>query len=170
VSSRVRPFSILIAFLLVCLFAATGFRVGQIIRPSTADAASTWQSAATTSYSRAKANAYRLAWQRAYASGWRAGVSAADAAGARAGRGAGEAEAAVQARAARALASVLAATPRKLPRRVKTEACVPVAGGLCEVLGPRVTGTACPPSSVAYPEGGAVCIPRVLLVLARAGA
>jgi hypothetical protein len=169
-SIRFRPFSILVALLLVCLFAATGFRVGQIVRPSAADAASTWQSASTTSYSRARANAYRLAWHRAYAGGWRAGVSAADAAGSRAGRAAGEAEAAIQARAARALASVLAATPRQLSRRVKTESCVAVAGGLCEVLGPRVTGKPCPPASVAYPEGGAVCIPRVLLVLARASA
>jgi hypothetical protein len=168
--TRIRPFSILIAFLMVCLFAATGFRVAQIVRPSSADAASTWQSAAKSSYSRARTNAYRVAWHRAYATGWRAGIAAADAAGGRAGRAAGEAEAATRAVAARALAAVLAATPRELPRHVRTESCVPVAGGLCEVLGPRVTRKPCPPASEAYPEGGAVCVPRVLLVLARAGA
>ncbi len=165
-----RPFSILVALLLICLFGAIGFRVGQIVRPSAADAASTWQSAATSSYAHAKGVAYRAAWHRGYASGWRAGNAAADSAAARAGHAAGEAAAAVQAVAARALAAALAATPRKLPRRVKTEACVAVAGGLCEVLGPRVTKRPCPPGSVAYPEGGAVCIPRVLLVLARAKA
>jgi hypothetical protein len=170
VSTRVRPFSILIALLMVCLFGATGLRVGQIVRPSAADAASTWQSAARNSYSHARGLAYRQAWRRGYAGGLRAGRAAAESAGARAGRAAGEAEAAVQASAARALASALAATPRRLPRRIKTEACVAVAGGLCEVLGPRITGRRCPRNSLAYPEGGAVCIPRVLLVLARVNA
>lgn len=169
-STRVRPFSILVALLLVCVFGATGLRVGQIVRPSAADAASTWQSAVTSSYSRSRAVAYQQAWHRGYATGWRAGKAAAGSAAARAGRAAGEAEAAVRAVAVRALASALAATPRHLPRRLKTEACVAVAGGLCEVLGPRVTGRPCPRASVAYPEGGAVCIPRVLLALARANA
>jgi hypothetical protein len=168
VSRRFRPFSILIALLMVGVFAATGLRVGELVRPSAADAASTWQSAANTSYSRARANAYRHAWAHGYAIGWRDGIAAADTAGANAGRAAGQAAAAIRAVAARALASVLAATPRKLPRRVKTESCVAVAGGLCEVLGPHVTGKPCPRASVAYPEGGAVCIPRLLLTLARA--
>ena len=165
---RSRPFSILVALLLVCLFAAVGFRVGQIIRPSPADAASTWQSAAAVSYSKARTPAYRRAWDRAHARGWRAGASAGQAQGERAGRAAGAAEAAPRAVAARALASVLAASPRKLGRKVRTETCVPVAGGLCEVLGPQVTGKPCPRGSSPYPESGAVCIPRVLLVATRA--
>jgi hypothetical protein len=165
---RSRPFSVLVALLLGCLFAAVGFRVGQIVRPSTADAASTWQSAAALSYARVKTGAYRSAWQRGFAQGWRLGTSAADSQGERAGRSAGLAEAAARAVAARGVASVLAATPHQLRRGVRTESCVPVAGGLCEVLGPRVTGKPCPPASIPYPEGGAVCIPRVLLMAARA--
>jgi hypothetical protein len=166
---RSRPFSILVALLVVCLFAAIGFRVGQIVRPSPAAAASTWQSAAASSYAQARAEAYRLAYQQNYGRGWRAGTTAAAAAGSRAGRAAGYTTAASRADAARAVAAVLASSPRKLRRGVKTEACVAVAGGLCEVLGPRVTGRPCPPASVVYPEGGAVCIPRVLMVAARDG-
>jgi hypothetical protein len=164
---RSRPFSVLVAILLVCLFGAVGLRVGQIVRPSTADAASTWQSAAASSYAQARTSAYRRAWRPAFNQGWRAGQAAAEAAAETAGRAAGRAEAAVRAVAARALAAVLAATPRRLKRGVKTEACVPVSGGLCEVLGPRITGKPCPAGSVAYPIGGAVCIPRVLLQAAR---
>jgi len=158
---------VLVALLVVCLFAAIGFRVGQIVRPSPAAAASTWQSAAASSYAHARAGAYRRAFAQGYAQGWRAGVTAADAAGSRAGRTSGYTTAAAQADAARAVAAVLASSPRDLRRGVKTEACVPVAGGLCEVLGPRVTGRPCPPSSVVYPEGGAVCIPRILMLAAR---
>lgn len=164
---RSRPFSVLVALLVVCLFAVVGLRVGQLVRPSPADAASTWQSAAASSYADARGSAYRHAWQQGYALGWRAGIVAADAAGARAGRAAGRAQVALRAVAARALAAVLASTPHQVRRGVKTHACVPVAGGLCEVLGPRVTGRPCPPNSVAYPEGGAVCVPRVLLLLTR---
>jgi len=123
-----------------------------------------------TSYSHAEASAYHHAWRRGYAIGWRAGVAAADSAAARAGQTAGRAEATLRAVAARALSSVLRATPRKLPRRVRTEACVEVSDGLCEVLGPQITGKPCPSGSVAYPEGGAVCIPQLLLVLSRANA
>lgn len=166
--NRSRPVSILVAILVVSLFGLVGFRVGQIVRPSPADAASTRQSAAAASYSRARQSAYNVAWRRSYAHGWRAGVRTADAAGTRAGRSAGQTQVAVRAVAARQLASVLAAAPRKLKANANTERCVPVAGGVCEVLGPRVTGRPCPPGSVANPEGGAVCIPSVLLALSRA--
>jgi hypothetical protein len=168
-SRRSRPSSVLVALLVACLFAAIGFRVGQIVRPSPAAAASTWQSAAALSFAHARGAAYRRAWRQGYAVGWRTGTAAADAAGSRAGRAAGRAEAAMRADAARALAAVLASSPRKLRPGTKTEACVAITGGLCEVLGPRVTGRPCPPSSVVYPEGGAVCIPRVLLLAAREG-
>jgi hypothetical protein len=169
VRRRSRAFSVLVACVLVCLFAAVGFRAGQIVRPSAADAAGTWQSAAAASYSHARTSAYAVAWKRAYINGWRDGTSAARRAGARAGRAAGSVQAAARAVAARALADALAASPRRLERSATTEACVPVSGGLCDVLGPAVTGKACPPSSVAYPEGGAVCIPRLLLLVARTG-
>jgi hypothetical protein len=162
-----RAFSVLVATLMVCLFTAVGLRAGQIVRPSPADAASTWQSAAANSYSQARTRAFPAAYRPAYDSGWRAGVAAADAAGLEAGRAAGRARAAARAVAARALAAVLAATPRTLKRGIRTEMCVPVAGGLCEVLGPHVTGRPCPAGSVAYAEGGEVCLPRILLMLAR---
>ena len=162
-----RRLSVLVALLMVALFAVVGFRVGQIVRPSTADAASTWQSAAAASFSKAKANEYRRAWTRAYRRGLRAGRLAAQSAGTRAGRAAGQLVTARRRLAARAVAQALAATPRQLRHHVKTDACVPVSGGLCEVLGPRVTGKPCPPGTVPYAEGGAVCIPRLLLAVAQ---
>jgi len=168
VSRTPRPFSLLVALLAVCLFAAVGFRVGQSEQSSAADAASAWDNASAAAYSPAKANAYRAAWRRGYEHGWRAGVAAGSSAGRRAGRAAGEAEAAVGTVAARAVAAVLAATPVRLGPRVKTERCVEVADGLCEELGPRVTGRHCPSGSVADPEGGVVCVPQVLLLAARA--
>jgi hypothetical protein len=166
-SRRSRAFSIVVPLLMVCLFAAVGLRAGQIVRPSPADAAGTWQSAAAASYSHARANAYRTAWQAAYRQGWGAGTAAGSAAGARAGRAAGRARAAVRAAAISTLRAILAHAPRSLKRGVKTERCVPVGGGLCEVLGPRVTRRRCPPASTPYVEGGAVCVPRVLQLLAR---
>jgi hypothetical protein len=74
----------------------------------------------------------------------------------------------VRAVAARALSAALTSSPRRLGHGVRTKPCVVVAGGLCEALGPRVTGKPCPPGSVPYTEGGAVCIPRVLLLAAQA--
>jgi len=162
-----RVFSVVVALLMVCLFAAVGYRAGQIVAPSPADAASTWQSAAANSYSEARLRGYRATYPPAYERGWLAGIAAADTAGAGMGRAAGRARAAARAVAARALAAVLAATPRTLRRGVRTEMCVPVAGGLCEVLGPHVTGRPCPPGSVAYAEGGEVCLPRILLLISR---
>lgn len=162
-----RPFSIIVAILAVGMFAAVGFRVGRSERSSTADAASTWQDAAAAAYSPARASAYRAARQDGYAQGWKAGIAAGNSNGFRAGRAAGIAEAAQGTIAARAVAAALAATPIRLRAGIKTERCVEVAGGLCETLGPRVTGRRCPQGSVADPEGGVVCVPEVLLLAAR---
>jgi hypothetical protein len=162
-----RPFSFLVAILAVCMFAAVGFRVGQSQRSSKTDAASTWQTAAAAAYSPARATAYRSAWHHGYARGWAAGAVHGKSAGSRAGSTAGSAEAAVGTSAARAVAAVLAATPVKLEHGVRTERCIEVAGGLCETLGPRITGRSCPSGSVADPEGGVVCVPQVLLEAAR---
>ena len=162
-----RPFSILVAILAVCMFAAVGFRVGQSQRSSNTDAATTWQAAASAAYSPARASAYRAAWRHGYDRGRTVGAAAGKRAGARAGAAAGRAEATVGSAAARAVAAVLAATPVKLEHGIKTDRCVEVADGLCETLGPRITGKGCPSGSVADPEGGVVCVPRVLLLAAR---
>ncbi len=162
-----RPFSIVVALLAVCMFAAVGFRVGRSERNSTTDAASTWQDAAAAAYTPAKSVAYRIARQHGFASGWKAGVAAGRSSGARAGRAAGSAEATQGTTAARALAAALADTPVHLNAGVKTNRCIEVAGGLCEALGPKVTGRQCPRGSVADPEGGVVCVPEVLLLAAR---
>jgi hypothetical protein len=165
---RSRPFSVVVAALVVCLFAAVGFRVGQIVRPSTADAASTWHDAAASSYSHARADAYRQSWQKGNGEGKRAGAAAGAAAGTRAGVAAAHAQASIRAVAAEAIAAALTSSPRRVTRGVRTRACIVVAGGLCETLGPRVTGKPCPPGSVPYAEGGVVCIPRVLVLAAKA--
>ena len=162
-----RRLSALVALLMVALFAVVGFRVGQIVRPSAADAASTWQSAASASFSKAKTNEYGLAWKQGYARGWQAGRSAGEAAGTEAGQAAGQLVSARRSLAAQAVAEALASTPRRLSHSIRTSACVPVPGGLCEVLGPRVTGKPCPPGTLPYAEGGAVCIPRLLLAVAQ---
>jgi hypothetical protein len=163
----VRPFSVLVAALVICVFAAVGFRVGRSVRVSAADTASSWDSAAAQTFSHARARAYRVAWQQAYQQGWSAGVASAATTARSAGQSAAQAQASARAVAARALAGVLATTPVRLGRGVKTEACIPVGGGLCEVLGPQVTGKRCPPDSVPYPVGGVVCVPQVLLLAAR---
>jgi hypothetical protein len=162
-----RPFSFLVAALAICMFAAVGFRIGQSQRSSAADAAGVWQTASVTAYSPARSGAFRISWRRAYDQGWRAGSAAGRSAGAHSGAAAGRAEVSVGSAAARAVAAVLAATPVKLGRHTATERCVEVAGGLCEALGPRITGKRCPPQSVADPEGGVVCVPQVLLLAAR---
>lgn len=162
-----RPVSFLVAILAVCVFAAVGFRIGQSQRTSTGDADVTWQAAAAAAYSPARESAFRIAWRHAYEHGWSNGLGAGSAAGAQGGSAAGRAEASVGSTTARAVASVLAATPVRLGRGVKTERCVEVAGGLCEALGPRITGKSCPTDSVADPEGGVVCVPQVLLLAGR---
>jgi hypothetical protein len=166
----VRPYSVLVALLAVCLFATVGYRIGRSERASAADAASTWGSAAAATFSHARSAAYRLTWQRAYRQGRHDGAAAAQRAGAAAGRAAGRSQAAANAAATRALAAALASAPIKLRKGMKTDRCVPIAGGLCEVLGPRVTGKRCPPASVPNVEGGIVCVPRVLLRAARMNA
>jgi len=163
----IRPFSLLVAALAVCMFAAVGFRVGRSERASAADAAGRWDSAAAATFSHSRARAYRYAWRAGYQRGWSDGVKSGDLAGTRAGRSAAGAEVALRVVAAHAVAAVLASTPRKLTPGVATARCVPVGGGLCEVLGPRVTGKRCPHASVPYPEGGVVCVPRVLLLAAQ---
>jgi hypothetical protein len=162
-----RPFSFLVAVLAVCMFAAVGYRVGQSTQSSAAQAASTWQDAAAAAYAPARAYAYRIAWRHGYRQGWNAGIAAGASSGRRAGRAAGRARAAVRTTVARALAAALAATPVKIEPGTKTERCIEVAGGLCEALGPRITGKRCPPGSVADPKGGVVCVPGVLLLAAR---
>jgi hypothetical protein len=66
--------------------------------------------------------------------------------------------AAVQA-AARVLAVANAGVPRSATRH--TQQCVQVGGGLCEVLGPAVTGRPCPPLSAPGARGD-VCVPELL--------
>jgi|SRR5579884_4233130 len=162
-----RLLSLLVAALAVCVFAAVGFRVGRTVRSSAGEAVTSWQNAAAVSFSDSRAGAYSRAWKRSYARGWEAGAIAGRAAGRRAGRAAERAQAAAGAVAARAVAAALASTPVKLTPKVKTAKCVEVAGGLCEALGPGITGKPCPPASVADPEGGVVCVPRVLLIAGR---
>ena len=144
-----------------------GFRIGRSNKASIARATSTWTGAASAAYSQTRSSAYQLAWKRSYRRGSVAGSAAATAAGTRAGRAAGQTRSAARAAAARALAAALPPTPIKLAPGTRTDTCVPVGGGVCEVLGPAVTGKPCPSSSVPNPEGGVVCVPRVLILAAR---
>jgi hypothetical protein len=163
----IRPLSILVAVLVLSAFGGVGFRVGLTHRTTQSGATNAWASAAAAAYSRANAGSYRLAWRASYHRGWKRGIESANAKATRAGRAAGRAEAAYRASAAHALATALASSPIRLSRPIKTDRCVPVAGGLCEALGPTVTGKPCPPASVPNPVGGAVCVPRVLLLAAQ---
>lgn len=151
----------------MCMFAAVGFRIGQSQQISAADAASTWQTAAAAAFAPARASAYRAGWRHGYQRGWVAGVAAGSSAGAGAGALAGRSEAAAGSAVARSVASVLAATPIRLEPGIKTERCIEIADGLCETLGPQITGHGCPSGSVADPQGGVVCVPQVLLLAAR---
>lgn len=163
----IRPLSVVVAVIVLSAFGGVGFRVGLTHRTTQSGATNAWGSAAAAAYSRARAGSYQLAWRASYHQGWTRGIDSADAVGTRAGRTAGRAEAANRASAAHALANALASSPIRLSRATKTDTCVPVAGGLCEVLGPAVTGKPCPPASVPNPEGGVVCVPRVLLLAAQ---
>jgi hypothetical protein len=166
-SRTVRPSSVLVAVIAVSAFAGVGFLVGRSNRTPPARVASARAGATASSYLRAEAAAYRLGWVQSYHHGWRAGSASATTVATRAGRLAGRAEAAKQTVTSRLLAAVLASTPIRLSRTTKTAVCVPVGGGVCEVLGPGVTGRHCPPASVANPRGGVVCVPRLLLLAAR---
>jgi hypothetical protein len=151
----------------VLLFAAVGYRVGQSARATAADAASAWGGAAAASFSHARASTYHTAWLHASRQGLSNGAAAARSAAVPAGHAAGAAQARSRATASRALAVALASAPITQPPNMKTERCLPIAGGLCEVLGPAVTGKRCPRSSVPDVEGGIVCIPRLLLRVAE---
>jgi hypothetical protein len=164
---RTRPFSILVVALVIVVFGALGFRVGRTERPSGTRATSAWATAAAAAYAQTRDSAYRLAWGRAYRRGWTAGTAAARTAGTRAGLDAGRARIKADAQAARALAAALPPAPIKLTASTTLDKCVPVGGGLCEVLGPSVTGKPCPSGSVPNPEGGVVCVPRLLKLAAR---
>jgi hypothetical protein len=164
---RVRPFSIVVLALVIAVFAALGFRVGRSDRTSTERATSAWDAATAMAYSHSRSGAYKLAWRLSYGHGLVAARAAASAAGTRAGRLAGEAQSAARVAAARALAAALPLAPNRLTPGTRTDKCVPVGGGLCEVLGPAVTGKPCPRASVPNPEGGVVCVPRVLILAAR---
>lgn len=164
---RVRPYSILVGLIALSAFAGVGFLVGRSNRVPPDRAASVQATATATSYVRAEHNAYHVAWERSYRRGWSAGVAAARVAATLAGRSAGHTAVSATAVALDALAAALASTPARLSRSTKTKTCVPVGGGLCEVLGPSVTGNRCPPGSTPNPEGGVVCVPGVLLLAAR---
>ena len=164
---RVRPFSIIVVALVISVFAALGFRVGKSDRVSPDRATSAWATAAAAAFSHSRSSAYHLAWKRSYRRGRVAGTAAAKAAGRRAGRSAGQARSAAGAAAARALAAALPPAPIKLTPETRIDKCVPVGGGVCEVLGPAVTGKPCPIASVPNPEGGVVCVPRVLILAAQ---
>lgn len=164
---RVRPFSIVLVALVISAFAALGFRVGRGERTSAARATSAWASAAAAAYADARSNAYGLAWGRSYAHGRSSGTAAARAAGTRAGDQAAQARTTAGADAARALAAALPLAPIKLKPSTTIDRCVPVGGGVCEVLGPTVTGKPCPSGSIPNREGGVVCVPRVLSLAAR---
>lgn len=167
IRNRSRPFSLVVALLAVGMFAAVGFRVGQSARSTDAAAAGIWQRAASAAYSPARTRAYRDSWQTGFKRGWRSGVTAGTAAGANAGRAAGRAAAAAETAIANEVAAALASTPVRFKPGTKTERCIEVPGGLCEALGPRVTGRHCPAGSQADPQGGVVCVPEVLVLAAR---
>jgi hypothetical protein len=167
VPRTLRPASILVAALALSAFGGVGFLVGRTNQTSAASVAGAGASAAANSYVRAEANAYQLSWRVAYQRGWVAGIASGTTTGTRAGGAAGRTEAAKRTAAASVLAAALASTPTKLTRSTKTDTCVPVRGGLCEVLGPGVTGKRCPPASVPYPQGGVVCVPSVVVLAAR---
>lgn len=162
-----RPSSILVAALALSAFGGVGFLVGRTNQTSAASVAGAGASAAARSYLRAEASAYQRSWRFAFQRGWVAGIASGTTTGTRAGRVGGGTEEAKRTAAARALAAALASAPTRLSRSTKTDTCVPVGGGLCEVLGPGVTGKRCPPASVPYPRGGVVCVPSVLVLAAR---
>jgi hypothetical protein len=164
---RIRPLSILVLALVISVFGALGVRVGRSSRTSATRATSAWAAAASAAYFKNRSNAYQVAWNRSYGQGRAAGRAAGKAAGTREGRSAGQALSAARADAARALAAALPPPPIKLAPGTTIDRCVPVGGGVCEVLGPAVTGRPCPSASVPNPEGGVVCVPRVLILAAR---
>ena len=165
-----RVFSLAVVAIAVAAFAGVGYLVGRVDRTSQASAASVQASAASVTYRRAESSAYHRGFKNQYRHGLAAGSASGSKTGARLGRSAGRAAAANLAVTdqTEALASALASTPMSIKRNTRTHTCVPVGGGLCEVLGPAVTGKQCPRGSAPSPEGGVVCLPQVLLRAARA--
>jgi hypothetical protein len=165
-----RVFSLAVVAIAIAAFAGVGYLVGRVERTSQTNAANVRASAASVTYRRAETSAYHRGFRAQYGHGVAGGAAAGGKAGARLGRSAGRAAAASLAITdqAKALAAALASTPVSLKRRTKTHTCVPVGGGLCEVLGPGVTGKGCPRASAPSAEGGIVCVPEVLVEAARA--
>ena len=137
-----------------------GFRVFSLAVVASA-ASATW---------RAESSAYHLGFRARYTRGVAAGAATFQRPSAEIDPAAGRAAAASLAITdqATALAAALASTPVSLKRSTKTHTCMPVGGGLCEVLGPGVTGKGCPRASAPSAEGGIVCVPEVLVQAARA--
>jgi len=165
-----RVFSLAVVAIAIAAFAGVGYLVGRVERTSQASAASVQASAASVTYRRAESSAYHRGFKAQYGRGLAAGTASGTKTGAHLGRSAGRAAAASAAVTdqARALAAALASTPVALKRNAKTRICVPVGGGLCEVLGPGVTGKQCPRASTPSAEGGIVCVPQVLVQAAQA--
>jgi hypothetical protein len=167
-----RVFSLAVVAIAVAAFAGVGYLVGRVERTSRANAATVRASAASETYRRAESSAYHRGFRAQYARGVGAGAATGAKTATRLGRAAGRAAAASLAITdqAAALAAALASTPVSLKRSTKTHTCVPVGGGLCEVLGPGVTGKGCPRASEPSTEGGIVCVPEVVVQAARAAA
>ena len=165
-----RVFSLAVVAIAVAAFAGVGYLVGRVERTSQANAATVRASAASATYRRAESSAYHRGFRARYTRGVAAGAATGARTGTRLGRSAGRAAAASLAITdqATALAAALASTPVSLKRSTKTHTCMPVGGGLCEVLGPGVTGKGCPRASAPSAEGGIVCVPEVLVQAARA--
>jgi hypothetical protein len=164
-----RTFSVIVVVLLASAAGAFSFAIARRLRTSPVQATAVRVSATSSAYGSAKTVAYRTAYAAAYRQGWSAGVAAARKAGRRAGGTAGLTAAARRAAEARRAAALQAAdrvlaiadatVPRSATRR--TQQCVQVGGGLCEVLGPAVTGRPCPPLSSPGTRGD-VCVPQLL--------
>ena len=165
-----RVFSLAVVAIAVAAFAGVGYLVGRVERTSQANAATVRASAASATYRRAESSAYHRGFRAEYTRGVAAGAATGARTGTRLGRSAGRVAAASLAITdqATALAAALAPTPVSLKRSTKTHTCMPVGGGLCEVLGPGVTGKGCPRASAPSAEGGIVCVPEVLVQAARA--
>jgi hypothetical protein len=159
------PFSLAVVALVASLAGLFTFVVGRDLRTPASKAGAVRVSATSTAYGNAKSAAYRAGYAAAYRGGWARGVALARGNGARAGRAAGRAEAARRAAAAAAARSVFALATAAIPRAAarRTNRCVEVGGGLCEVLGPGATGRPCPAQSVPNPANGVVCVPQVLI-------
>ena len=160
-----RAFSLAVVVVLAAAVGAFSFAITRRLRTSPVQASATRVSATSSAFGTAKATAYHIAYRSSYRRGWSAGVAAARSAGRRDGRAAARAERAKRALAAdyirRSLAlGAVGITPAQAEH---TDQCVQVGGGVCEVLGPGLTGRPCPPQSRPDPRGQVVCVPQVLI-------